>query len=200
MKKTCKEAKALTEKWAPAFGLGHYAHEVRVLPESARGKMWGRSYYNHEEEWFEFEVVPDGALPSAQVEALVLHELAHGLLNLASKSDHAVEAVCNRIVKLASRQKNVVHCNQHENMGPQGWPTEDAGVEELRFEPKLWMAPLVDALPEKEARVLNALYYERASLRVTAKRLGVDHRTVGRWRDKGLARLRETLEKLDGAT
>jgi len=195
-KKTCRE-----DKWATAFGLGHYSREVRCLPADQKGKVWGRSHYNHQEEWFEVEVVPDGALPTEQVEALVLHELAHGLLSFANEGDSAVEAVCNRISKLASRQrKPLVHCNQYAGMGPDGW--EEARLNSLRsnelhFDADPWLSTLVDSLPKKESSVVSALYYEKASLREVARRHGVSARTVGRWRDDGLAMLRVALRKLD---
>jgi hypothetical protein len=63
---------------------------------------------------------------------------------------------------------------------------------------------LVDALPPRELEVVNALFWEGASVRVVALRMNLldkrgrpDGKAVSRIRDRALKRLGEVLE--DGA-
>lgn len=111
MKEDVKHACFYYKKWAPKFGFGHYHATIVVLDKEDKGKVWGKSTFNHEEEWVVMEVVPDGILPRAQVEALMLHELSHGIISLACSSDAAEEMVCNRISRLANEKHNL-HLNQ----------------------------------------------------------------------------------------
>ena len=59
------------------------------------------------------------------------------------------------------------------------------------------LAEIVDALPEREREVMNALYWECVSLSVVARRLGLSKRQVGRIRDRALCRLRSGVEGME---
>lgn len=189
---TIKHATRFLKKWVVLFGFGHYNITLAPLPDEAKGEVWGRSTYNHEEEWCIIEVVPDGVLPPAQVEALVLHELTHGLLELAQGSDTACESVCNRIARLALAKPDVKLCNEWNVTGQHGvWGTYS------RFPfSEDWMKLLVEGLPLREKTVVNSLFYEARSLRATADAMGCSVRTVGRLRDTALLALSAAAEKL----
>lgn len=189
-RKTTKHAERFLKKWVNPFGFGHYSIKLTVLPTEAKGEVWGRSTFNHEEEWAHIEVVPDGILPVAQVETLVLHELSHGLIELAGANDLGCEMVCNRISRLALTGRTVKHCNEW-NVATgfsNSWNTASL------TEP--WMKLLVEGLPPDQRTVVNALYYEGSSIRATAASMGVSARTVGRLRAKALTALETAAEKL----
>jgi len=88
------------KKWAEPMGFAGWHIAVQPLPEDQKGKVWGRSEFNVEEEWAVIELLPDGIIPDDALEGLVLHELAHGLLLISSKSDAHTETVCNRIARM----------------------------------------------------------------------------------------------------
>lgn len=189
-KVTIQNATRFLKKWAGSFGFGHYNITLSCLPPEAKGEVWGRSVFNHEEEWATIEVVPDGVLPVAQVETLMLHELAHGLLEFSNASDATCETVCNRIARLALAKPNVVHCNQwNQQDGDRVWNAASMS------EP--WMKLLVDGLPPNQRTVVNALFYERQSMRHTAAAMGVSVRTVGRLRNRALMALQAAAAKLE---
>lgn len=189
-KHTINNATRFLKKWAGPFGFGHYNITLSCLPAEAKGEVWGRSVFNHEEEWATIEVVPDGILPVAQVETLMLHELAHGLLDLSNTSEATCETVCNRIARLALAKPNVVHCNQwNQRDGDRVWNTA------LLTEP--WMKLLVEGLPLRQRTVVNSLFYECQSMRHTAAAMGVSVRTVGRLRERALVSLQAAAKKLE---
>lgn len=100
-KATVKDAQDFVEKWVGLFGFAHYRWRVLPLRSKHRGRVWATVGWDHLEEWLEIQIVPDGVLPSAQVEHVVMHELAHVLIALAGQSDSAEESVVTRLVRLA---------------------------------------------------------------------------------------------------
>lgn len=69
---------------------------------------------------------------------------------------------------------------------------------------KEWLPLVVDSLPNEEAEVITALFWEQASLRTVAKRLDWrlpggdwDGKKVERVRDVALARIAELAARLD---
>lgn len=184
-----KRGERLVRKWAGPMGFGSYNIEVSPLPDDQKGKVWGRSYWNAEEEWAHIELLPDSVLPPAQLEALVIHELAHGLVHVASKSDVGVEMVCNRIARLVCPEVEL--CNE--------WYGKSGDQCEWEEDPMntAWMRLLVDALPEEEKLVINSLYYERRTLNAVAAELGVSSRTIGRIKRRALAKLNEAAAQLE---
>ncbi len=203
----------MVKEYAPLFGLGHYRYTVTCLPEDAKGKVWGRSHYNHTEEFFDIQVVPDGTLEDTQHRHLILHELAHGILELADESDAGTETVCNRVAKLVlgpdSTGPNYSTCG-----GTNGeWPTFDSCARKARGNPpcagssasfqsrKNWdedkeknIVKMLDSLPgltDRQRYVLGAIYIQGHSFREVARALGVSPRTVTRVRDQLVKRLAE---------
>lgn len=188
------------------FGLGHYRYTVTCLPEDAKGKVWGRSHYNHSEEFFDIQVVPDGVLPEVEQRHLILHELAHGILQFAYESSAGCETACNRIAKMVlggeATGPNYSTCG-----GPNGdWPSFDEGetnnARRTRSNPrKNWdedkerkIVKMLDSVPDltdRQRYVLGAIYVQGHSFREVARALGVSPRTVTRVRDQLVKRLAE---------
>lgn len=194
-KPSVRKGKAYVERWMPRFGFTNYAVTVGVLPPDQKGQCWGRSWWNVAEEWADIELVPDGILPDDQLEGLVLHELAHGLVELARSGDGGTETVCNRLARLLGAQGAPL-CNEWvhtQDDHPWGMPDEP---EESRATEHKWVKLLVDWLPEPDRQVVNGLFYEGQTLRGMAKELGVSPRTIGRIRDRALASLNKRGEAL----
>lgn len=59
------------------------------------------------------------------------------------------------------------------------------------------LAELVDALPEREREVINALYWERLSAHEVARRMGISDDTVARLAATARARLGRVWEMLN---
>lgn len=163
--RTANEARALVEQWLPKFGFGHYTFKLSPLPKAADGKTWGRCVWLHDEETARFQFVPDGVLSKAQLETVVLHELAHGLLELAGTSEHAEEVVCNRIVRLL--RPSTAQANEHL-LNHADWNDKTVPVDALRA--------LVDRLPEGEREAINMRFYERLSYGEIAEELDLPYR------------------------
>ena len=95
-------AEKYLEKWAHTFGFAHYRRKVHPIRVEDAGGFWARCFFDHDEEWLEIEIVPDGVVPEAQTEHLILHELCHGLFEYAAGSDSHEEAACNRLARFCS--------------------------------------------------------------------------------------------------
>jgi len=174
-----EQARRYLDKWLPRMGFAHWAVDLRVLPESARNEVWGRSLWLHEEESASVQVVPDDVLPDEQMEVLILHELAHGLvrtLRTYGFGGPAEEMVVNRIVRLALDGKPVTMLNMHSLLtddSDDGWlALERIQVDRLR--------ELIDRLPEREREVINRWYYEKQSLSRIARDLELGDATGAR--------------------
>lgn len=107
----------LVKKWAEPMGFAGWRITVQLLPEDQKGKTWGRSEFNVEEEWAVIELLPDGIVPDDALEGLVLHELAHGLLLIGSRSDAHCETVCNRIARMLG-PSDMKLCNEWHSAEP----------------------------------------------------------------------------------
>lgn len=186
-----ERATALVVKWAQRVGFGHYRMYVAVLPKRERGDCWARVHFDHEEEWFTMEVVPDGTLPEDVLEHTILHEFGHGLIELAELGPGSTELACNRIANLALYSP---HPNEHYLMhhpeAQRHWATMPVAKGRL--------APiLVDALPEKERKVITDTFWYGASRGQLAAELGVSKRTIGRILKKAIDRLDRMYERLE---
>ena len=60
-----------------------------------------------------------------------------------------------------------------------------------------WLPLVIDSLPQRERDVINAVYYERVSLRVIARRNGEDKKSVQRTLERAIGRIRERFAALD---
>lgn len=183
-----RKGERLVRKWADLMGFGHWRISVECLPESQRGEVWGRSEYNAEEEWATIQLIPDGKIPLEQLEGLVLHELAHGLLHLANKSEAHTEIVCNRIARLLGPE-NAALCNEWNSTNECDWAFKDVTP---------WVKLFVDGLPAEERQVVNALFYEGRTMRALAKDMNMSARTVGRIRDRALERIQSAVGQVEG--
>lgn len=200
MRLACDEAKDLLDYWLPRFGFGHYRVHTKVLPASARGKLWARCHWNHDEEFVNFQFVPDGVLKRPQMEALVLHELSHGLCRLAEDSD-GEERVCNRIARLALGGRQTQLPNEWMFASDDKW--WDTLSSALRIDPTAapMLRALIDELPEMEREVVNRRFYERQPWREMCRELGLfygdqepDIQKAKRILRRGLAKLGVELE------
>lgn len=187
-KPTCRKGARLVADWAPVFGFQNFRITVTVLPEEEKGKHWGLSSWNIEEEWAHIQLVPDGVLPDDVQEQLVLHELAHGLIDLATKGEAELEVVCNRIARFFGGP-DVQSCNEWNS-------TQEQDAWAANSMDQRWVKLLVDGLPDDERRVVNALYYEGQTFRSLAAEMGKSTRSIGRLRDRAVARLTEGMEQV----
>lgn len=178
-------AEILLATWAPVFGFGHYRQGVSMLSRELWATddsgVWGRSRFDHTEEWILLEVVEDGYMPPRQLEWLVLHELSHGLLSYASTSPNAEEVACNRVAAMhlgpAATGPNYHHARS-------------------AFEGPLAVA--IATLPPRERAVIQALYVDGLSLREVTRLPGLGFpvdvtRSVRRCRDRALTLLRHEV-------
>jgi hypothetical protein len=171
------KGKELVEKWATRFGFGHYSRRVRRMSKAKREHFFALVYFDHEEEFFDVELVPDGTLPVKQLEYVVIHEMTHGLVGYAQQHVSAEEVICNRLARAITRSKGP---NEHHYKGgdltPKGAPPPRTAV-------------LVDALPEQEREVISRLFFGQASMGEVAAELGISKRQVGRIRNRALSRM-----------
>lgn len=190
-------AQALVKKWAPKFGLGDFRLRVTELP-FASPEGWGLSYYDLDELWGTVEIVGDGLLPDAVQELLVLHELAHGMLQFAKHGGITEEQSCNRIARLARGDFTTPLFNEH-HLQMVGDAEFFGGVDRnsADLDRRAWLPIVTDALPEREREVINGMYWEGLSLREVAERMGIHHHSVERYRDKALERLRKYYDGLE---
>lgn len=200
-KATLEDARELTAKWAPKFGFGSYRFRVDALPKGTKG-AWGKSVWLHDDDFFEIRVFPN-VLDMRQMEALVIHELTHGLILLAEAGRE--EAVCNRMAKLLMGE---------DVQTPNIWALRKTGAKQWSKDGfvfgEVWssVSPLVQAalplivddLPPRELVLVNAVYWEGVSLMEVARRLGVSRRTAGRLHKQAMKRLRSHVEELEEAT
>lgn len=187
-KESIDKGRALVEKWALRFGFGSYSRRVRKMPKAKREHYYALVYFDHEEEFFEVELVPDGTLPMRQLEYVVIHEMTHGLVGYAHQHVSAEEVICNRVARAFTRSK-----------GPNEHHYASAPKQPKASQPER-MSVLVDALPDKERRVIEALYYEHGERTHSeiADELGVSKGTVGRIRDRALKRMGMAIAKKVG--
>lgn len=191
-------ATALVRKWAPRFGLGEFRLAVNEIPRDTPD-AWARSFYDIEELWGVLDLPGDEFLPVALQELLILHELAHGLLQLAESGDVGCEQACNRIARLARGDFETPLGNEHHaSVIGEDWFDEkfrNASV----IDKRAWLNIVTAALPEQERAVINLLYFEGVSYRDAAAALHIDVHTVWRRRDKAIERLRKYYDALEGA-
>lgn len=199
-KLSVKKSEKLVKEYAPLFGLGHYRFSVTVLPEDMKGKIWGRSNFNHSDEYFDMQIVPDGTLQDTAHRHLILHELAHGIVQYASESDAGLETACNRIAKMVlgpcANSPNYDYCGG-ENMQ---WPDSDSYESVVTNRRDILdtdkkdaaVARLLNAvgtLTGRERFVVGAIYVQRMSFRETARALGCSARTIQRLRNSAVRKL-----------
>lgn len=180
--------KNLVVKWAGPFGFGDYKYKVLRRPLKDDGSYWMACEWSHDERWFMIFTGPDAELPYSTREATVLHELAHGLVGYATLSAAHEEDVCNRVARLL--RPRVKLANEHKIMG-KGEPHDIQTSAKSRRD--TMVASAVDHLSNRQREVINGLWYERASVRTIAKRLGVSGRTVQRIEKDALGDLMDLL-------
>lgn len=201
-----KPSLALTQqyldKWVPRFGFGHYHYKLRLIDTKAKLEFWARSWYSHEEEFFELEIVPDGVLPPRQHEGLVLHELTHGFLSFAETGPVQQETACNRLPRLLlgsnlklANEYTVHNMERLPDGDSQEWMAKTAALDPVLR--KEILRGLVDALPGDERQVIEGIYFERVGMETLARRMGVDKWKVRRLRNKAHKRLGERLQGLE---
>lgn len=208
-----EQGTALVRHWQGRFGLGNFRLQVRPI-DMDNENAWAHSFYELTEEWGVIELPVDGFFPPEVLELLVLHELAHGLIALATEADGGsvlVEQSCNRVARLARGDFTTPLMNEHRESvvgeswyGVEGEARESAGhrpfseLSKAAIDRRKWLSVVADALPEDERAVIAALYYENLSMRQTATSLGVDVHTVFRRRASALEKLRRYYVELDG--
>lgn len=194
---------ALVKHWAPRFGLGEFRLKVKPMPTD-NTEAWALSHYDIEEMWGSIELPSDEVFPFETLELLVLHELAHGLLQLAGTdvTSVAVEQSCNRIARLTrgdfeSRLMN----EEREAIEGDAYYNADGKdrTAASRLDRRKWLAIVTDGLPEAERQVITLLYFEGVSMRDAGEVLGCDVHTVFRRRNSALARLQQYYEALDAS-
>ena len=192
-KLTTADAEAALDKWMSLFGFAHFKRKVEPLPLDMKGKLWARCHWTYEEEYVEFQFVPDGVLERPQVEGLVLHELAHGLLDYAKEGHHPQEVVCNRIARLLLPAN--VQLPNEKAVAEKPWDATPSESDEVD---RAILRALVDGLPEDEREVVNRRFWEHQSLSQIAGALGMKFpQDVVRVSNRATARLRRQLAAWD---
>lgn len=194
---------ALVRKWAGKLGLGEFRIQVVTLSPDNK-KAWALSFYDIEEMWGIIDLPVDETHPAPLLELLVVHELSHGLIELAKSGKVAVEQACNRIARLALADYETPLPNE-DTARRIGDPWYESGrVKHMAgsIDRRAWLAIVVDALPEQDRALVNMLYVEGLSLREAGARLGLNDTNGGsmlRRRDRALDKLREYFDKLENA-
>lgn len=212
-KRSVKKSEQLVKQYAPMFGLAHYRWSVTALDEekaAPKGNLWGCSNFNHNEEYFDIAVVPDGTLGDTEHRHLILHELAHGILTYAVESESHCETACDRIAKALigpdATGPNYNHCGGPNRTWEEFDNEDDIAIRKMMSTSrsrKNWdddkdkrIVKILDSLPDlsdRERYVLGALYVQGLSFRQVAKNLGVSARTVTRIRNQMVKRLAERV-------
>lgn len=199
---TVDDVRLLVEKWAPKFGFGGYRFSIGELPKSAKD-YWGKSVWLHDDDHFEIRVNL-GRLPRSQMEALVIHELTHGLVTYAARGQGNEESVCNRIPRLLlGDEVQTPNVWALDRTPPSQWGGDDLtlDLDGATVDPlvRAAMPLLVDGLPPREQDLVNAVYWEGVSLMEVARRLGISRRTAGRLHRQAMGHLRTLVEELEEA-
>lgn len=190
---------ALVRKWAPKFGFAGWRIQVRPIPMD-NPDAWGRSFFETNEEWGVIEIPPDGFFPPETLELLVLHELAHGLLELAASEGVLEEQACNRIARLSRGDFTTPLMNeQREAVIGDAWYGVEGEQRDTaeKLDKSKWLAIVADALPTDEREVISALYWEGLTFRQAAERFGVGVATIDRRRASALTKLHRYYIGLD---
>lgn len=182
-----EQGEALVRKWARRFGLGDFRLRVQLIDSDC--DAWARSFYELNEEWGLIELPPDALFPPATLEMLVLHELAHGLLALAERSEGDTEAACNRIARLAKQDYESPLFNEHVSMVKPDEYWSDDKKNAAAIDRRAWVPLVADGLPKRESVVISLIYWDGLSLEEAGKVLGVSKWTVMRVRDSALKRM-----------
>lgn len=191
-----EQGEALVRKWARRFGLGDFRLRVQLIDHDC--DAWARSFYELSEEWGLIELPPDALFPPATLEMLVLHELAHGLLAVAERSEGDTEVACNRIARLARADYESPLFNEHISMvKPDEYWGGDGKKNTAAIDRRAWVAVIADGLPERQRAVISLIYWNGMSLEQAGEVLGVSKWTVMRDRDIALQRMREYFTAIE---
>jgi hypothetical protein len=164
----------LVDKWMTRLGFSGFKATVRALHQASYGSCFALSNWNIEEEWVVMEFMPDGILPKDVQEAVVIHEVAHGLAAMAQAGDSTEETMCWRVAR-AFKQKAAAPnewMEPHTEWWLDGTKPKTAAAR-LSFKEAL---PLM--LNDEENELYRALYAEQLAPADLARELGVDRATV----------------------
>lgn len=202
-----EKSQALVAKWAPRLGLANFRIHVVTLPSSkANGKpakSWAESDWSPLSEWGVIYVLDDDdpRLDDRTREMTVIHELAHIFLDLTvpgHKYDRAeVERFCNRIARLVLNDWTTLEPDELAALQKHSGKAQKAGEFDIPpGDPKVWLKLVIDSLPARERDVINAVYWERLSLREIAERNDESYESVRRTEARALDLMRERFSAL----
>lgn len=90
----------LLGKWMVRLGFSGYQVTVLVLERENYGKCWAASTWSTDDESVTFRFMPDGTLPKDTQELVIIHEVAHGLMELATEHGMTnLEQACWKIAR-----------------------------------------------------------------------------------------------------
>lgn len=186
-KSTIVDARRLVKKWAAALGFGHYRMSVLELqPDS---EFWAVSRYSHEDEVAVIGFDTSAGMSKGELEFITLHELAHGIIELANLSPAHLETACNRIARLALGEECEV---PNEPICLANVKAKD-GNRMQKTSRELLVDVCIDMLPADEKQVIEGLFFERVSLGEMARRMDSTKGKVRYLAKRGMARLEEML-------
>ena len=96
----CARSIKYTNKWMVRAGFSGYGVEVKLLPKEHYGKCWAASTWSIDDEWVVFYFMPDSIMPKETLELTVIHEVAHGLVEMGKNGTTTTEQACWRIAHL----------------------------------------------------------------------------------------------------
>ena len=189
----------LLDKWMTQLEFGAWVYALKPLSKKWTKECWARCCWNHLEKHVEFEFGPTVGLSDENLESIVVHEVCHGITQLAMSTvvgSVADEQLCNMLarqfVPAADRPFPYISTVQPKwaDMAKYFGDEEREALEDI-------MPSLIIRLPEPQRSTLLALFYDGKSLREVAAERGVHHKSIERYRDAGLAAIRQMF--LDGA-
>lgn len=183
----------MLDHWMRKFDFSDYLWVLQPLDKKACKTTYARCTWNHPEREVLFEFGPTVGYSEKSLEAIIVHEVGHGLTRTLMGSEPgsvADEQACNLLGRLLVPDA--------ERPMPRLWGTWAVAICMAKVFDDSDREALEDAMPHLIVRmsqahrdVLIAIFYDGKNLSDIGRELGVNRSTVMRRRDAALEALRE---------
>ena len=182
----------MLDHWMRKFDFSDYLWVLQPLPKKDRDGVYARCWWNHAEREVTFEFGATVGYTEPELEAIVVHEISHGLMQTVMKDGDmrgtlADEQACNLLARLlvpeCPRPMRPTTKPKWAEMGKHFSDDEREILEDA-------LPHLIVRLPAQQRAVLCALVYDGRSLRDVAREYSVDQKSIRNWRDEAIASLR----------
>lgn len=203
-----KYATKAVKKYAELFGFGHYTIVIGQLPADEARDDWANCIWSLEEEWAVIRFGDLANFDKRQIDHLVIHEITHILIGLATSAPAMEEVVCNRVAtSIAGPRVGARGIQIHGRLTDQPSdsldnpaPNPDVASADRRFTDeelhiiKETMPQVILRMPRQPRELLCRIFFDGATLTEIAADEGVNRSTIMRRRDAALKLLRTFYE------